>query len=422
MIKSISNCFEREKFKIVIYAIISIIITIVIYFLINVFGTSFFYVELIEKSFLKEEDEEVLKKISYYLKNILKYRILINLLNTVTYIYLIIRYLRLFNLEFYAITILVFVLVFIHLIARLIAKKDIYKSLVFSIDFIDFFMFILYPLLWMLEKLYNSLNILFNDGKNMEDIYYSEEDIKRMLNDSSNSDVEVEEKEMIHSIFNFTDTTVKEIMTPRTSIIAFDKDEILDNVWNDIIEHEFSRIPIFNESIDDIIGILYTKDLLKYTKNYAANIKLESLCKPVAYVPETKHLTDMLEYFRREQLHMAIIIDEYGGTLGLITIEDLLEEIVGEIRDEYDIEEEKISTKGEDIYEILGETLVEEINEELGIDIELSEEYDTISGYIQYKLGKVANVDDKVTTEGYIIQVLKVDNNKIEKIKLVIKR
>ena len=409
-------------FKIVIYAIISIIITIVIYFLINVFGTSFFYVELIEKSFLKEEDEEVLKKISYYLKNILKYRILINLLNTVTYIYLIIRYLRLFNLEFYTITILVFVLVFIHLIARLIAKKDIYKSLVFSIDFIDFFMFILYPLLWMLEKLYNSLNILFNDGKNMEDIYYSEEDIKRMLNDSSNSDVEVEEKEMIHSIFNFTDTTVKEIMTPRTSIIAFDKDEILDNVWNDIIEHEFSRIPIFNESIDDIIGILYTKDLLKYTKNYAANIKLESLCKPVAYVPETKHLTDMLEYFRKEQLHMAIIIDEYGGTLGLITIEDLLEEIVGEIRDEYDIEEEKISTKGEDIYEILGETLVEEINEELGIDIELSEEYDTISGYIQYKLGKVANIDDKVTTEGYIIQVLKVDNNKIEKIKLIIKR
>ena len=409
-------------FKIVIYAIISIIITIVIYFLINVFGTSFFYVELIEKSFLKEEDGEVLKKISYYLKNILKYRILINLLNTVTYIYLIIRYLRLFNLEFYAIIILVFVLVFIHLIARLIAKKDIYKSLVFSIDFIDFFMFILYPLLWMLEKLYNSLNILFNDGKNMEDIYYSEEDIKRMLNDSSNSDVEVEEKEMIHSIFNFTDTTVKEIMTPRTSIIAFDKNEILDNVWNDIIEHEFSRIPIFNESIDDIIGILYTKDLLKYTKNYAANIKLESLCKPVAYVPETKHLTDMLEYFRREQLHMAIIIDEYGGTLGLITIEDLLEEIVGEIRDEYDIEEEKISTKGEDIYEILGETLVEEINEELGIDIELSEEYDTISGYIQYKLGKVANIDDKVTTEGYIIQVLKVDNNKIEKIKLIIKR
>ena len=409
-------------FKIVIYAIISIIITIVIYFLINVFGTSFFYVELIEKSFLKEEDEEVLKKISYYLKNILKYRILINLLNTVTYIYLIIRYLRLFNLEFYAIIILVLVLVFIHLIARLIAKKDIYKSLVFSIDFIDFFMFILYPLLWMLEKLYNSLNILFNDGKNMEDIYYSEEDIKRMLNDSSNSDVEVEEKEMIHSIFNFTDTTVKEIMTPRTSIIAFDKNEILDNVWNDIIEHEFSRIPIFNESIDDIIGILYTKDLLKYTKNYAANIKLESLCKPVAYVPETKHLTDMLEYFRREQLHMAIIIDEYGGTLGLITIEDLLEEIVGEIRDEYDIEEEKISTKGEDIYEILGETLVEEINEELGIDIELSEEYDTISGYIQYKLGKVANIDDKVTTEGYIIQVLKVDNNKIEKIKLIIKR
>ena len=325
MIKSRENCFEREMFKIIIYAIISMIITVVIYFLINVFGTSFFYVELIEKSFLKEEDENILKKVSYYLKNILKYRILINLLNTITYIYMTIRYIRLFNLEFYSIIILVMVLVFIHLIARLLAKKDIYKTLIFSIDFIDFFMFLLYPVLWILEKFYNSLNILLNDGKNMEDIYYSEEDIKRMLNDSSNSDVEVEEKEMIHSIFNFTDTTVKEIMTPRTSIIAFDKNEILNNVWDDIIEHEFSRIPIFNETIDDIIGILYTKDLLKYTKNYAQNIKVESLCKPVAYVPETKHLTDMLEYFRKEQLHMAIIIDEYGGTLGLITIEDLLE-------------------------------------------------------------------------------------------------
>ena len=139
-------------FKIKIYAIISIIITIVIYFLINVFGTSFFYVGLIEKSFLKENDENNIKKVSYYLKNILKYRILINVLNTVTYIYLMSRYLRLFDVELYSIVSLIIFLIFMHLIARVVAKMDIYKSLIFSIDFIDFFMFILYPLLWVLEK------------------------------------------------------------------------------------------------------------------------------------------------------------------------------------------------------------------------------------------------------------------------------
>nr|WP_276509070.1 transporter associated domain-containing protein [Streptobacillus felis] len=144
--------------------------------------------------------------------------------------------------------------------------------------------------------------------------------------------------------------------------------------------------------------------------------------KNIVYVPETVTLTYMLEFFRQKQQHMAIIIDEYGGTLGLITIEDLLEEIVGEIRDEYDIEEENFKSISENVYELLGETLVDEINEKYELDIEESEEYDTISGYIQYKLERVANENDKVINDGYIIQVLKVDNKKIEKVKLIIKR
>ena len=150
-------------------------------------------------------------------------------------------------------------------------------------------------------------------------------------------------------------------------------------------------------------------------------IKLGTIVKNVAYVPETKSLTDMLEYFRKEQQHMAIIIDEYGGTLGLITIEDLLEEIVGEIRDEYDVEEENFKKLSNNVYEILGETLVEEINDELDLDIQLSEEYDTISGYINYKLDRVAEINDKVVEEKYIIQVLKIDNKRIQKVKIIIK-
>ena len=129
---------------------------------------------------------------------------------------------------------------------------------------------------------------------------------------------------------------------------------------------------------------------------------------------------ELLEEFREKQSHMAVIIDEYGGTLGIVTIEDLLEEIVGEIRDEFDQEEENIQQVTDKIYDLKGDTLIEEINSELSVNIPLSEEYDTISGYFQDKLGKVAEISDHITGEGYILKVMEVDNMRVEKIRIVI--
>ncbi|WP_257615465.1 transporter associated domain-containing protein [Streptobacillus notomytis] len=391
--------------------------------ILSAFNTSFMYINYIEKNYLKEVEEDNRKKVAKFLEKLIRYKVTSDILNIVLitmYLKIIIFNVgRFFNFSILFFAIIISLLILLQIFIKAISKIDVYKTLINTIDFIDVLMIVLFPFVLIVESIYMKINNIFSDGKNKEERDLTEEDIRNIINYADNTEVEKEEKEMIHSIFNFTDTTVKEIMTPRTSIIAYDGEDILDNVWDDIIEHEFSRIPLYNESIDNICGVMYTKDLLKCNDR---NIKLKNLMKDIVYVPETVTLTYMLEFFRQKQQHMAIIIDEYGGTLGLITIEDLLEEIVGEIRDEYDIEEENFKSISKNVYELLGETLVEEINEKYDLDIEESEEYDTISGYIQYKLERVAIENDKVINDGYIIQVLKVDNKKIEKVKLIIKR
>ncbi|WP_067140667.1 hemolysin family protein [Oceanivirga salmonicida] len=233
------------------------------------------------------------------------------------------------------------------------------------------------------------------------------------INESSN---EEDIKNMKNDMVEFIDTTVKEIMTPRTSIFALEMNEKLIDVLDEIIAQGFSRIPIYEENIDNIKGILYIKDIL----NADTNEKISNYVKKAFYVPETKMIYKLLEEFKTNQKHIAIIIDEYGGTAGLVSIEDILEEIVGEIRDEYDIEEDKIKKIADNIFEIQGETLVEEINDEIDIMLPVSEEYDTISGYVQYNLGKVAKVNDQINEKKYIIRVLESENKRIKKVKIIL--
>lgn len=214
----------------------------------------------------------------------------------------------------------------------------------------------------------------------------------------------------------FSQTTVKEIMTPRTSLFVLNMEDTIGEHLTEIAEQGFSRIPVYNESIDNIEGILYIKDILTAQKD----TKIKDLARKAIYVPETKPIETMLEEFKLNQSHIAVIIDEYGGTSGIVTIEDILEEIVGEIRDEYDIEVDNITKVADNIFEVMGETSVEEINEEIGINISLSEEYDTISGFVQYKLGKVATENDQLNEPLYIIRVIKVENKKIIKLKIIL--
>lgn len=249
----------------------------------------------------------------------------------------------------------------------------------------------------------------------------TEEDVKNIVKEGiEKGTIEEGEEEMIHSIFEFTDTTVGEILTPRITVFALEMEKTLEEVWEEIVEQGFSRIPIYDKTIDKIIGILHTKELLKYDRQKDGKVRLKELTKKAFFIPTTKTLVEVLEDFKRKRTHIAIIVDEYGGTEGIVTIEDVIEEIVGEIQDEFDQEDEVIQQIGEKVYDIRSDISIEEVNDEFEIDIPLSEEYDTISGYIQDELGKVAEEGDQVRGTNFILKVMEVDNKRIEKIRVII--
>lgn len=276
------------------------------------------------------------------------------------------------------------------------------------------------PIVVMFIAISKFFSKLFNVPINEDMFLITEDSIKTyIVQGKEDGAIEEEEQEMIHSIIDFTDTTAKEILTPRTSIFALEEGKCLGEVWDDIIEQGFSRIPVYEEQIDNVTGILYSKDLLKFDRTRDKDVKVKEIKREAYFIPGTKTLIELLEEFREKQNHMAIVIDEYGGTLGLVTIEDLLEEIVGEIRDEFDLEEENISQIKDDVFDIKGDTEIEAVNKELDINIPISDEYDTIAGYVHYELGKVAGANDKVNGEDYVIRVIHTDNHRIDKVRVI---
>ena len=251
-----------------------------------------------------------------------------------------------------------------------------------------------------------------------ENLMITEEEIKSYINvGEAEGIIEEEEREMIHSIIEFGDTTAKEVMTPRTSVFMLDAESTIDEVWDEIIESGYSRIPVYGEDLDEILGILYVKDLMSLAKKGNTNIPIKNVLREAYFVPDTKSIVEILDEFRTKQVHMAIILDEYGGTVGVLTIEDLIEEIIGEIKDEYDLhEEDEVEKVGESKYKVDARINIEDLNKELEIGIPESEDYESLGGYILDILGRVAEVDDIVSLDGVTMKVLEVDKTRVVKI------
>ena len=313
------------------------------------------------------------------------------------------------------------ILLFSEMIPRLIARNNIYgvsKTLIIPLNTLRI---ILRPLIRLFIYISRLIVGIFKIKVKDQMFEITEDEILTFLKAGTESGVfEEGEEEMITSIFEFSETTVKEILTPRRDVFALEAESKIDDVWNEILDQGFTRIPIYTETIDKIVGTVHMKDLLRYDKKTGENPPIKDFMKEAYFVPITKPLVELLEEFKLKQLHMAIVIDEYGGTQGIVTIEDLLEEIVGEIRDEFDQEEENIQQIREKIFDIKGDTPIEEVNDKLEIEIPLSEEYDTISGYIQDKLGKVADVFDQVKGDNFVLKVTDVDNKRVERVRAVI--
>lgn len=245
------------------------------------------------------------------------------------------------------------------------------------------------------------------------------EDIKYLLNKTKM--IKDKEKNMIKGIFSFGNTRVKEIMTPRPDIIYLQANLILSDILPIIVKTSYSRYPVIGQSIDNIKGIIHVRDIitaLNGGKEINIDIDINNLIKPVLYIPESTKAVRLLKEFQAKNIHMAVVINEYGGTAGLITLEDLLEEIVGEIQDEYDNDDELINKKGQTIT-INGNTDIEYINRQIGTDIPDIDEYETIAGFILYKLNHIPEAGEKVKFDDWYLVVSEIRDNRIKKVEMI---
>ncbi len=231
--------------------------------------------------------------------------------------------------------------------------------------------------------------------------------------------VDEEEKEMIESVIELTDTRVEEIMTPRTDIVALPNDTDLDGVLTAIREVGRSRIPVFDETIDSITGVLYTKDLLR--RSDAAPFNLAGIARKALFIPESKHVRDLLREFQSQKVHIAIVLDEYGGTAGLVTIEDIVEELVGEIVDEYE-KEGPVELKRIDAHtvDVDARMRIDELNDELDIELPEDGDYETIGGLVFSTLGKIPDVGEACEHDNIAIRVLAAEARRITRVRLKI--
>lgn len=233
--------------------------------------------------------------------------------------------------------------------------------------------------------------------------------------------VDEEQKEIIRSVFELNDTPVTAIMTPRTDMIAIPADADAEQVRMTIVEAGHSRVPVYEDSIDNILGVLYAKDLIGL--NGQSMIDLKRLMRTVPFIPETKTLDSLLTDLRQSKVHIAIVLDEYGGTAGLVTIEDILEELVGEIDDEYDRESEPLILRIDtDTLEVDGRVHVHEVNEELQIELPEDGDYETIGGFVSNELGKIPATGETFDVANVSFSVLDAEPRKVNRLRIAVIR
>jgi CBS domain containing-hemolysin-like protein len=278
----------------------------------------------------------------------------------------------------------------------------------------------LMPFSWLFTTIHSATLSLLKYDERLA--FLSDADKARITSDDTAVEgLNEEEREMIRSIFDLSETTVNEIMTPRINIAAADINSDMQSVLLLIKKDGHSRIPVYKDTIDQIVGILHIKDILPWLADHKPEEwDLSAIVKKCHYVPMGKKINDLMKDFRVKHLHLAVIVDEYGGTAGIVTMEDILEEIVGDIQDEYDEEKKVIEQTDDNTYLVDPHTELYDLSNALDIDIDLDEEtdYNTLSGLIYHEYGDVPQEGTQLEYSGLRITVLKMDNQRIEKVKV----
>jgi len=271
-------------------------------------------------------------------------------------------------------------------------------------------------LYWPTRVLIGMANVLLPGKGLREGPFVSEEEIRAMAEAGHEEGaIEEEEKELIHSIFEFGDTVVREVMTPQPDVVAIDVSRSLEEVMDLVIRHGYSRIPVYRDTLNEIVGIVYAKDVLRESRSGRDGRAVEDLVRPAHFVPESKKVADLLKDMQREKFHVAVVVDEYGSVAGLVTLEDLLEEIVGEITDEYDREEPQVEPAGDGRYRVNARLPVDELNEILEVELP-DEEWDTVGGLMMAVLGHLPHQGERVDFEGLRFTAERVQGRRIAKV------
>ena len=312
----------------------------------------------------------------------------------------------------------ILVLLFGEITPKTIAANSSEKVSILVSKPIKVIIFLLTPLVWVFNLITGVIfKILGVDNKNNQP-YITEEELKTMLNVSHEEGVlEIEERQIINNVFQFGDMQAKEAMIQRLDMVVINIEDSYDEIIDMFKNEKLSRMPVYNESIDDIIGILNIKDVIFLTDEEIKNFDINKYIREPFFTYEFKKITQLLEEMKIEKTQMAIVVDEYGGTSGLITIEDLVEVIVGDIEDEYDEEDEEIIVIKEDEYVVEGSTKITDVNELIGVNLD-SEEFDSIGGFIIGYLKRLPEENEIIKVDNIEFRIESLDKNRIKKIRI----
>ena len=310
----------------------------------------------------------------------------------------------------------IFLLIFAEVTPKTVAIRRAERLALLAAGPVDRVATFLRPVLWFITLVSRAIT----GGRAARAPYLTEEELMTVLHMSEEQGViEEEEREMIHGIIQIGDKLVREVMIPRTDVTAIPHDAGLDEILKVFREHRHTRLPVYKDDLDHIIGLVNVKDLLLALTSGVDGFKLEKVLRPIRYTPQSKKVDELLHQMQTEKVHMMVVLDEYGGTAGVVTLEDLLEEIVGEIRDEYDAAEEEPVVMVSDCEAIVDARFsMAELNEMLKLGLEESEDYDSVGGYVYATLGEVPETGATFDSGQVQWTVEKVKERRIEKVRL----
>ncbi len=279
------------------------------------------------------------------------------------------------------------------------------------------------PIRLLTKGLIGFANLLFPGSGSPVGPSTSEQELLALASEAEQEEViESEERELIHSIIEFGDTITREVMVARPDMVSIDVSSSVDDALEILLLAGYSRMPVHNRSIDDIRGLIYLKDLVRASRDGKGAETVESLVRNAHIVPETKRVAVLMREMQLGKFHMAVVVDEYGGVAGIVTLEDLIEELVGDIVDEYDTEEPLLQELADGAWSVAGTIPVDEINEKLALGVPEDDDWDTLGGYLFHRLGHVPDIGEHVESNGHVFTVEKMGANRIDRIRIESRR